>query len=212
MAVVLQNGDLVKVRHVCYTPTQIGVNVLYYRVLAAPVGAVSDFDVAASTNMARGGLYKALISTMARFRGVGVQIVIPGVSPPEQVDVTQDGVGTSGTTLAPTQSSGIITKLTAISQRYARGRIYVPFPSTDDMTAAGAPTAGYLAALLTLANDLDDVETVVVGAASVVLTPVVRSLSVAHPGTYTITTCVPRAKFGTQRRRGQYGRINVLPF
>lgn len=213
MTVALINGDIVKIRTCCYTPTQIGINVHYYRVLTAPTGPVTDLEVAVAVEDNFDNLYKACISSDASWRGIGVQLISPTLPyPVEQVSVAQAGIGTGAAGLLATQTCGIITKLTAYAARYARGRSFIPFPAIDAVTAAGAASAGYLAVLTTLANELDDLQTIVGVAGTVILTPVIRSLTVANPGTTPVTVCKPSTKLGTQRSRGQYGKPNALPF
>jgi len=214
---VLVNGDTLRVTVCCYTPTQIGLNVLYYTI-DTPVGAPTDAQFATAMDTLMAGPYIAHMPSVANYRGVMVQILTGGAQT-SAVSVAGAGAGTAGATLAPSQTCGIISKRGALALRTNRGRGYIPFPGSIFVTAAGAPTAGHLVALGGIANAWGPVHTaLVVGAGTLNATMKLATFTTIPGGppilssTLSVTTLVPRERFGTQRRRGQYGAQNVLPF
>jgi hypothetical protein len=203
--------DHVQVRVVCYTPTQISVNVLDY-VVRSPVitfGATLQ-EMATAISATLGPDYKAWMPSVARYRGVSVQDLTNPVSVP-YVSFANDGPGTNGATLAPTQTTGIIQKKTLSGGRANRGRIYAGFPSQANLTATGGMSAGGLGLLANIQDAIDTSQTIVGAGGTTNL-----DLVVWHRGgafNYTLVNqLVALGEWATQRRRGQFGRINLPPF
>lgn len=205
-------GDVYKVRFCCYTPTQIGLNITHWKTVAeAGVGA-SLADIALKMNDTFAPLYKPAITGAARYRGVGVTLILPPPATAEITNTVLDGAGTAGVMAAPTQTSGIITIKDGLAGRAHRGRIYIPFPDQISVSPTGGNTLAYEASLNTLLGAFGANQTCGVGGNTTTL-----QLGIFHrlpvPGNATVVTFLTTPdKFATQRRRGEYGRPNVLPF
>lgn len=202
-------GDIMQVTFVCHTGQQAGLNIRHYRVDAIvlpepPIQAAAD---QMSSNFA--AAYQALMSNQATFLGALVRRVrpLPPSSPVQGILLS--GPGTVGGDILPKQTTGVITVRTALAGRANRGRIYVPFPAETNSDTAGAPTAGYVTNLTALANMHAAVFTVAAGLGSATWTPVIfhRVAGTATP----VTTALARPFWGTQRRRGDFGRPNLPP-
>jgi hypothetical protein len=205
-------GDTLQIRIVTYTTTQIGVNVLHYYVTAVS-GTTPDLTTIASAFEA--SLYTYYKATMAAanasWRGVSCKDLTP-LQTLALPFVGHAGPGTAGGSGAPTQTAGLITFRTQYGGAANRGRMYLPFPAAGMVDAAGAPQAGYLTQLTLIAAALGPNLLVTGGAGTASMTQVIRRRG--HPMyqdpfvfAYTVQN-----KFATQRRRGQYGRVNILPF
>jgi hypothetical protein len=120
-------------------------------------------------------------------------------------------VGTGGSTALPKQTAGLITLRSSVVGKKNRGRQYVPFPATASDQGAGVPTLLYLADLIPLGAALRNVT--VVGDAGPANTadfsPIIWKKG--SPTHAFITSMVVRRAWATQRKRGDYGRLNASP-
>lgn len=214
-------GDVFKLRVVCWSPVngQIGVNVSYWVAsLVTGIGATPAQFAAAFDGLVFAA-YQSFMSSTCAYRGVGVQQVLE-LPPVEATVVTHANPGTAALGALPLQVSGLLGTGTAFSSRHTRGRIYIPFPADDFTDANGDINIAGQTILATLANAYGANLNLGAGANTAVMNLTVRS-KVLHLGppvlpptiTYNVVTVVTaRTKFATQRRRGQYGRLNPLPF
>lgn len=203
--------DRVQTRAICYTPQQVSENVLDW-IVRSPVitGGASVQEIATALNTTWHAAYKAMMPSVARFRGVSAQDLSSPISN-IYFNNAHDGVGTQGVSLAPTQTSFLLRKHTLSGGRSNRGRIYVGFPSLDWVFADGGTTPAALVALLALAAVLGPSQTIVGAGGTTNLDLVIWHRS--GPINYTLVDSIrTTTAFATQRRRGQFGRINVPPF
>lgn len=203
--------DHVQVRVVCYTPSQISENVLDY-VVRSPVitlGATLQ-EIASAIATTFHTDYKAFMPSVARFRGVSAQELSNPVSIP-YTDSTKDGPGVNGALLAPTQTSGLIRKQTLSGGRSNRGRIYIGLVSQANIAGTGGMNGAGLTLLDNIKDTIDVAQTIVGAGGTTTL-----DLVVWHRGgafNYTLVSqLVAASEWATQRRRGQFGRTNVVPF
>lgn len=205
-------GDIFEFRLFTSFNEQIAINVLHYKE-QTPTNpfALDHNSVLAAIATAIEPVFIDCVTADATYEGCTLQRIFPTVAP-VVTNVLGSAAGDGGATPTGRQLSGIITKRTVIAGRRGRGRIYVPFPAADTVTDdTGMPTAAYVALLQELADEMEDEQTVSVGADTLGFKPCVynRDDPAASP---LITTCLARSKFATQRRRGDYGRANSLPF
>lgn len=211
MPIILQRLDIVEVRLFCQLQAQGSVNVLHYRA-DGDTGALGNLDDAVdSISSAFGAAYKAILCAQAEYRGITAQKVFPL---PLSVAVTSSAGAGFGTVLGdalPKQSCGVIKKLTDLAGPRNRGRMYAAFPSEEDCITQGRPDPTYVIRLLNLASQLliNRLLGPVVGAPQLTLFPVVWSKTgnVRNP----LTGVAARTFFGTQRRRGDFGKPNQSP-
>lgn len=210
MSVPIADGDFLEARFACFVGSQVALNVRHYVAQNSAGTSQTLTEGADKLSDTFHSDYKAMMSSDAEFRGVGLRRLNPNATI-EFAHTGDNGPGLVGTKLVPKQVCGIITLQTLTPGQAGRGRLYMPFIGSDDMSGEGRPTAAYLGSLNTIGDDFKD--TILVsdgGANSVELKPVLRIGS-----TFTgrdIIDIKSRTVFGTQRRRGDYGATNLLPF
>lgn len=200
-------NDIYRVRMYCRDNDQVGINVMHYRVTAVAGGGPSDQDIADVFASAGFTLLPPLLNNNAEFRGASVQFIYPGPLGAETFS-KNPAFGTAGATSLPRQTSGLLSVRTALGGRKNRGRIYIPFPATADDTGDGLATAGYQSNLLAYWAGIVNPSIGVLGVTCTLM------FGVFHRSTNTINDQVARIAYrlwATQRRRGSFGRPNVLP-
>lgn len=219
-------GDVYRVRAYCYdnTLTQVGINTWYLAVTAQVGTGALQAQIATSVDAAIAASYKACLSVNALYRGVTVQLIYTGgaavIPPPiDSPTVVNAGAGTVAGNTLPAQVSGLISWQTSSAGRGYRGRVYIPFPGASAANAQGQMVAAYQASLGALAAAIfAAVSAGVGGNTSTLHLALQHDLTPAAPRpprhlySYPLVTnfSEPLA-FATQRRRGQFGRINILP-
>jgi hypothetical protein len=203
-------NDVYQVSVYCTIADQVAVNVQHWIAGANTGAGCSDAQIASGFDVLYAPLYASVITAAAQYYGVKVQKIFPlPVSIPVFSKLnTQPGI--LGPNCVSKQTSGIITLRTALAGRKFRGRMYVPFPSSSNVTVNGQPNAGYMTALTNLAASQVVVQNFGGGGNT---TPFTRAIY--HRATHTFDRVLlvePRPLFATQRRRGDYGRPNALPF
>jgi len=203
-------GQVLRVNVTCYsTPsTQLGLMVHYYSV-AAVTGTGSTLGACLTTlNSVLAIAVKDCLNANATFRGLQGWIIEPPPTSAPAYEASSAGPGTVLGDGLPLQVSGVIGIYTAFAGREWRGRKYMPFAGEADNAAGGGPLPAYVTRLQHLADQM--LLTTPVGAANgVTLVPVLR-----HPSTRlttAITAMTARPFWGTQRRRGMFGRSNAPP-
>jgi hypothetical protein len=190
------------------TPSQAGLNVLHFRTVSETAPGVLQSDVATFLGSVMPTPYKPLLSSSATYRGLSVQKLIGAPLFIPAIDKTLTGVGGGAADLLPTQTCGLITWQSLIVGRANRGRSYLPFPGKTADDTDGTPTPAYLTLLGTWAALAIAPFIVPFGADTCTL-----QLCVVHRnGTLGPDLLQARIndKWGTQRRRGTYGRTNVV--
>lgn len=212
MALPVAAGDILSVAAVCQNPinTQIAINTIYYQVSTIAGGGITDLNIASFFNAQLAPSYKAALGDQAIWRGVMTRIVTRVPLPVFTFDNTLAGIGTAGTPMAPSQTAALITWYTNLAGRGGRGRTYIPFPSTTGMDNNGEMTPAYKTLLNDIAAAWVGTATVVIGPNSAVLGKVIyhRKTKTGTP----VTLVVTHSSWATQRRRGDLGRTNQLPF
>ena len=205
MALLLP-GMIVETAAVCHTTTQVGVNTMAMRIISNAGGVTTDLDLAADLSDWLADGYTQFMSVNSVYSGCRVQIK----KPVEFVSVfssTGSGPGSATGADLPTQVTGVITKQTVQAGRKYRGRIYPPFPATGLADGHGGLNATGIGLLTTLGNLWESYPPRALASLGVEL-----RLCLIHTsdGSFTdIVKMFARSKFGTQRRRGQYGRPNI---
>lgn len=208
-----------KVQVVCYCSAlgQIGINTTYWMSRDTSGAGASALQVAIGLDSALNARYKELMGVEAAYRGVSCQILGPTPLVPSNA-ILNDGFGTSGENLLPGQCSYVLSWHTALAGRHNRGRIYPPFPFVTACDANGKMTAAAAVLLEALASAYTNDYTFGIGGDTSDIHLTVRARTAPPPPAPVdirynfVTTHVSNQRFGTQRRRGQYGRLNPLPF
>lgn len=203
-------GDTLQARVVCYTPTQIALNILCYNVVSITGTGANLFEIATNMEAVWSTSYKAMMPSTAGWRGVGLKNLYPPATLEVPI-ITNAGPGTGGSNLLPTQTTGIIRFLSGFAGRANRGRAYMPFPSTSYISADGSPTTGWTALMVGQAILFGPTIVVVGGGGTSTLRHRIRHRSVGLSSLDVITYGTPKV-WAVQHRRGMYGQPNILPF
>lgn len=205
----LFQGDVVEVKFFCQCRDQIGINVRHFEVYSISTPSLSEEKAAHMMSLDVSSQYASILGADASYRGLQLRKLKPTLG---ATFTATDGGGQSGSggEVLPRQTCGIITLRTAEPGRAGRGRVYFPFPGESHTTIDGRPNPAYLADL----NDLGDrfVNTWMLSEEELVIN-FKGVLYHRSAGTTTnLTGYQTRQKWATQRRRGDYGRPNALPF
>jgi len=204
-------GRLFSIEHWTTQSNQAAVSRIWYRVSAVSALGVTYSEALSSAAALTAPLYKACVGAPALFKGLGIrELRTPGIIlPAPAYDNGAVGAGGMTGTALPHQTCGLLSIRTAAAGRAGRGRMYMPFPSTACADASGTVSASYAAALGLLAAVIP-VPFTMTGAGGTIT--VVPSLVSPKALTYkTLTAVLVSGRFATQRRRGDYGRVNVSP-
>jgi len=204
-------SEVLRITYVTQMDNQAGLNNQYYQVTTVTgLGCTLD-QIAVAAGNTVGGLYAPLLTSVAEYRGVIVHAfqAIPQPAPGLAPDPTP---GASGDDPLPGQVAGIITFTTEFAGPGGRGRIYVPFPDETDNDVDHRPTATWITAATNLATFLATPFSTTDGGNQTICTPGIwHRPPLAEPSFREITGWIVRSRWGTQRRRGDYGRTNLPP-
>lgn len=206
-------GNKFRVAFTTMCNSQLGLNIKLCEVTNIAGGGGDWQSLANSISDTYKVKFKNLMANEATYKGV--QLVIypnPSLYAPVTSN-TGAGVGVAGAGPLPLQVSGVLTLRTAFMGRSGRGRLFMPFPAGADNIGAAepTPTADYVTRLNSLGSSfLTDIVVADPDNPGVEYT---LSWGLEHLGTLRpFTARVGRQKWGTQRRRGNYGRHNEAPF
>lgn len=211
MALFFLTGDIAKVAIYTKRLDQLGVNRIHFRVKTSVGGGLDAKPIAAHFAALLAIGLKNFIGSDAIYGGVGVQNVTNKPYSLEAFDTTGTGGGTSGATALPSQVTAVTTLTTDfVGVRY-RGRIYWPFPAKGwQSDTTGHPLPAMVTALDSLCTALIGTQNIAVGAAAVELEPVIVH---RNDGSTTLVKGFRnKIKWGTQRRRGDFGAPNLAFF
>jgi len=221
MATPLVANDILRVIVACRLPTkaQNGLNVLHYKVTSSGGMNLEQTPLAFYNRFVT--QYCAWLPTVAQFAGVSVSRVAtptrPAVGPFYQA-FSQTGLASTG--VLPLQASGII-RLTTPGDadvdpqiKAAKGRVYVPFPAITSYNESTGTLATLGMSRLDAIRAVLGPSIVLTGGAS--LTLVMKRTSTNPPpapptllGYTPVTALLSMRAIATQRRRGDFGRINA---
>lgn len=207
MANAIANGDILEIRVCCQSRDQIGVNVLHYRAHDL-TGFVFDTDVVADAFTLFKAAYEACLSQDANFYGASVQIIHPTRRPANALGVLT--AGTVASDRLPMQVCGFIRKKSVLANRHGRGRVYIPFPARSALDTDETPTGGYVTSLGGVATLIESLPTIAPATGTLGLDGVIWDRVALTYVTIQYAEAVKR--WGTQRRRGDFGRTNALPW
>lgn len=204
-------GEIIRADVVSYfaTLSQVGMYSNHYRVSAVTGAGTTLGAIASQLDVLFRALTKAVLASNATYRGVVARMIWPAPPSPPAIESANFGPGLVAGDAMALQVAGVISLYTQFAGRAYRGRRYIPFPSETDNGPNGIPTAGYLAGLDAIKNQL--LQTLTVGAAdSVTLVPCLFHRR--DNSTNDLRGGLSRTGWGTQRRRSYFGRQNPQPF
>lgn len=193
-----------------YCGDQAGENVRYFNVTSQSAGPTDQLTFQTQLDVLVSSYYTAMMSTLSYFRRSWIydMTALPAPLPTENVYGSGTYPGTLASQNLPSQVSGVYTTTTGSTGRKNRGRQYVPFPTIlhSQNVANPIPTATYAGLIADMATFFDASEPVTVSGNVIVIT-----WQLYHRSTNTFTPLNGwrnQNLWGTQRRRGGYGRPN----
>jgi hypothetical protein len=212
-------NDVWKVSFWCSQGAQVSVNVRYWQIISQMGAPPTAATVAGYFDTLFVDAYRAVLTAQAQFYGVHAMHWRPEPPQAGAIAALAGRVGLITGISVPMQVSGLISLKTQLATRRGRGRIYIPFLSVTSLTGSGNALQSYIDGL-TVLKDLFTTDRVMVGGGNdVTWRPVLfgraRDAIGSRPPLPEIFVEVTSGKVGgklaTQRRRGAYGRTNVLP-
>jgi len=203
-------SDVLQQQIVTALGNQVGMIAWCWRVTSIDNGGCSLGEICEAMDLVWGLQIKPLISTSASYRGMRLSKISPAPPSAFTYNTTSQGAGTVTGDPLPKQTAGVITWYTSKGGPAFRGRSYFPFPGEADNGPDSKPTQSYIDRMITPSLSRVQARTVVGADGSVVLTPVIYHRESRQSDV--VTTGQTRGVWGTQRRRGDYGKTNTVPF
>lgn len=202
-------ADVIEARIVCRLGEQISINVRHWRISEILVPEPSLQAIADRLHADFLPKYQAVLSSLAEFRGVIARKIRPLPPSADFIGSGAAGFGLVAGAPMPKQISGVISLKTTLAGPAGRGRAYIPFPSTGSHETDTTPDPTYIANLNVIAAEMAGNILVTEGAGTLNLRGVVFH---RLAGTSTdVNDAVSRNRWGTQRRRGDFGQPNISP-
>lgn len=210
MPIQLQVEDVLHIRLGAYQNGQVSLNNLYYKVSTITGGATFLEDVPNGVFNFAKDHYKVLMTTQASFVGTSARIVAPAFRKTNTYlsDVALVA-GTAGDEVLPTQDCGVWSFRTDLAGRKAYGRNYLPFLWAGFVQGTGHPSEDYITAASNWIAFMSPNITVPVKTHSLVLN---HGVFGKNTGFNPVTASRLSHLFGTQRRRGDFGKQNPNPW
>jgi len=139
---------------------------------------------------------------------IGAKVAFVGPDPlplPGLATTLQPGTGSANP--LPAVVSGILTFQTPLAGRSRRGRVFIPFPTVEDVAANDLPTTGYQNLIYSFGLTLLGLTSV--SGPTTTYTIKWGVWSAAHAYFTQYNDVRANAKWSTQHRRGSYGKVNL---
>lgn len=208
MAFIIQHTDMLQLTVFTAYKNQVGINRFYYQATSS-VGLTADAQAMADAIVPAIQIdYAAAMSSEAYFAGVKLQPAGDGPAyEPVYSSEVEDGA-IAGDPL-PGQITGLTTWRTELAGARHRGRTYWPFPAETDNIVTSVPSVGYQGQINALSTKM---QTLTVTADATEWLLALHIWSEVDAVYREVTAYTVRPKWATQRRRGDFGRANILPF
>lgn len=203
-------NDKLEIKAYCALGDQVGINVRHWTVSATTGGSLTEQQVADAYSQQLAPIMQSLISAYSKYLGVTLQTISITPKPAAVISTAGQGDGSNGGAHLPKQTCGFLRLKTAGSGRKSRGRVYTPFPPHLLTNTEGEPNPDMIDHLNALGNFYASSRGFVVGGATVVISPVIRNRAANEYSAVVNFETVP--KWATQKRRGDFGRQNPIPF
>jgi hypothetical protein len=206
-------GDVILGQIVTVQSEQTAFAGCHWYITSLTGGVITLGNIATTLDAQFGATTKPALSAQATYKGVLVRRIQPTPPSPPCWDTANQGLGGVVGDVNPRQTCGVVSKGTALAGRKYRGRLYLSFPGESDNAVNGVPAASYAASLTGFLNNLRLPVNVVSGGATAVLLPCIYHRPVPPAAFFVtnITSITLRTIWGTQRRRGSFGRPNTSP-
>jgi hypothetical protein len=205
-------NDVLEVRAWTTCGNQAAVNTTFWMVNAVGGPPPTNQDAVGAFDAIFGPFYQGLLCPDARYNGcqLAMPLIVP--QPLTVSSISAAGVGTFVGVTAARQAAGLIHLQTNFSGPRYRGRNFIPFIPAGGYAVDGTLTVAYELALALLANAIEGPVTVLGGGGTALCNPVIFHRSPTIVPRTTLVTNVAISRFiATQKRRGDFGRVNVSP-
>jgi len=206
MGIIIGVDEIIETKVACWVNNQVGINVRHWRCNTNP-GSITPEELCELAESELVPLYTAYLATTSIVDFVSAQIVGPVAS-----DFVTRLIGTAGgasATTMPRQACGIVTLLTGLYGRANRGRFFVPFPTEEMNETTGSPNGAGIAAMEALGTFYTSQWNLTVDIRTGSLLPVLVHRGETPDPPTDLTGFIVRDKWGTQKRRGDYGQLNA---
>lgn len=191
---------------------QIAVNRRLLKVTAFSGGAPTTLDLVGGVSAWVASLWKQLLPIDTNFQGVRLRTLDPDMNETWAETTTDAGPGNYSidASAAPAQVSGLMRFYTDLRGKRGEGRTFVGFPPVEAIDTDSTPVAEYVTRLNALAAKYAGAQLIDFGAFT--FTTLFGLYDKGPPATFGLFTSkdCPKA-FATQRRRGEFGRLNTPP-
>lgn len=198
-----------------YYNSQMATNRRAWRWTAGVGGQPTDTTRVddAFLNVTLEGIYGSLMVNAAELVGIRYTPLPNSGSVAPVYSNTVTSAGSGGAVALPKQSAALVRLKSTFLGKRGEGRVYIPFPPAAGNELTGVPTVAYISALSDLAAvfgvaQVCNSTTGVPGTIAPVLIPGPGGALTPIP----VTSATPGHSWATQRRRGDYGRVNKNPF
>jgi len=214
MAISLQNGDILACRAWCSLQDQAAVNTYNWEIFGVTGGAVTDQDLCNANDVFLATFYKTYMSTDANYHGIQTYFVKrSGTLPAPVKTIAGAGPGLTGPPTVPPNSAAILKYSAFLRGPGGRGRVYLPFAATANVSSAGLTSSAFDVLINSLCSLMLTPLTLTNGGstATAVWSLVTRHPKPAPPTSQQIILAESASKFGQMHKRGSYGKSNSSP-
>jgi hypothetical protein len=216
MSFVIGVGDLLAARFWSVLDEQAAVNTLNYACTAKTGAGATDQDLASFLDSGFAAFFRSLYPPTVTYRGCQVYFLkrlglLTAAAPVSSL--AGSGVGTATGPPMPRDAAAIVKYTTGLRGPSQRGRIFLPFISTDYQASNGRPTNAFAVLLNSFASGA--VVPITVGSSpnqSTLVWSLLHKVKGAVPvDRGPIDFAESANKYGNMHKRGDYGRPNSSP-
>lgn len=209
-------GDLLAARFWSALDEQGAVNTLNFNCTSKSGTGASDQDLASALDAGYAAFFRSLYPNTVEYRGCQVYFlkrlgVLSSAAP--VASTSNAGVGTATGPPMPRNACGILKYTTGLRGPANRGRLFLPFISTDFQATNGRPTNAFAVLLNSFGSGT--VVPLVIGTSpnqSTVEWCLLHKVKGAVPiNRGPITLAQSANKYGQLHKRGDYGHANASP-
>lgn len=196
---------LVRVKGFCFLNGQIGIWRYHYGYSLTAGISMALGEVAKAWADAIKASIAAITTDSTMFLGAKCEQLFPDANQLPGIAYVNE-FGTIGGNALPGQVSGILTHQSTVIGRHNRGRSYIPFPAVADDSVDNTPTDGYVTRLLAVGTAMRTFVAATGVNGTFAFEPAVAVAGAG--GAVTVVSERANQRWATQRRRGDYGRLN----
>ncbi len=216
MTLAIGVGDIMSCRVWTSINEQAAVNTFNYECISKAGTGCTDTQLSVDRDLVMVALYNSLLPAGANYNGVQIYFLFRtggGVMPPPENAVASAGPGSATDPAVPRNTAAILKYSTLNRGPRGRGRIYLPFVAAGYVGANARPNGAFDTLVNSFASAQLAPFTVGSGGNTGTFVWVLLHKNLGGPPTIRgqITTALAADKFGTMKKRGDYGRANSSP-